>query len=76
MFDVGAHFGETVRLFNKNLNIKKIYSFEASPKKFSDVTKNISEYDVKKIEIHNYGIGDKISNNFINQAFGIILIHN
>ena len=68
MFDVGAHFGETVRLFNKNLNIKKIYSFEASPKNFQMLQKNISEYDVKKIEIHNYGIGDKISNNFINQA--------
>ena len=30
--------------------------------------KNLSKYDVKKTEIHNYGIGDKISNNFINQA--------
>ena len=30
IFDVGAHFGETVLKFNKNLKIKKIYSFEAS----------------------------------------------
>ena len=30
-FDIGAHKGESINLFLKNLNIKKIYSFESSP---------------------------------------------
>ena len=27
IFDVGAHYGESIKLFNKELKIKKIYSF-------------------------------------------------
>ena len=32
--DVGAHHGETIDLFSKNFSIKKLISFEASPKSF------------------------------------------
>ena len=34
-FDVGAHKGESIKLFNKNFKIKKFYSFEASPINFN-----------------------------------------
>ena len=30
-FDIGAHEGESIILFSKHFNIKKIYSFEPSP---------------------------------------------
>ena len=29
LFDIGAHNGETIKLFLKNFNIEKIFSFEA-----------------------------------------------
>ncbi len=68
VFDVGAHYGETIKLFNKKLNIKKIYSFEASPKNYQILQKNISKYTSKKIEIYNYGIGRDLSKSYINQT--------
>ena len=34
LFDVGAHKGESINLFLKNLKIKEIFSFEASPINF------------------------------------------
>tara|TARA_Y100000590_G_C15705521_1_gene1008426 strand:+ start:1797 stop:2528 length:732 start_codon:yes stop_codon:yes gene_type:complete len=68
VFDVGAHYGETIKLFNKKLNIKKIYSFEASPKNYQILQKNISKFTSKKIEIYNYGIGRELSKSYINQT--------
>ena len=50
VFDVGAHYGETIKLFHKKLNIKKIYSFEASSKNYQKLQKNISKYNLKKIK--------------------------
>ena len=67
VFDVGAHYGETIKLFNKELNIKKIYSFEASSKNYKILKKNIFKYDQKKVETLNYGIGNKITKSYINQ---------
>ena len=37
--DVGAHYGETIKILKKNFNIKKIYSFEASPINFNILEK-------------------------------------
>ena len=34
LFDVGGHKGESINLFLKNMTIKKIISFEASPLNF------------------------------------------
>ena len=68
VFDVGAHHGETIKLFYKKFKLKKIYSFEASPKNFKILKKNVSKYDLNKVEIHNFGIGDKVSKNYINQT--------
>jgi FkbM family methyltransferase len=68
VFDVGAHYGETIKLFDKKLKLKKIYSFEASPKNYQILKNKISKYDFRKVEIFNYGIGEKISESFINQT--------
>ncbi len=68
VFDVGAHYGETIKLFLKNLNIEKIYSFEASPQNFQILKKKIYKIQSDKVEVYNYGLGEKISNNFINQT--------
>ena len=68
VFDVGAHYGETINLFYKKLNLEKIYSFEASPKNFKILKKNTIKYPSDKVEIYNYGMGDKISKSFINQT--------
>lgn len=67
VFDIGAHHGETIKLFIKKLNIKKIYSFEASPKNFFIMKENTKIYK-KKVEIHNFGLGDKILNTYIHQT--------
>ena len=51
IFDVGAHHGETIRLFHKKLKMKKIYSFEPSPKNFEILDKNICKFDKNNFEI-------------------------
>ena len=68
VFDVGAHYGETVKLFFNKLKLKKIYSFEASPENFKILKKNTSKYHKDKVEIYNFGMGDKISKDYINQT--------
>ena len=39
IFDVGSHFGETVKLFYKNFKIGKIHCFEDSPLNFNILKK-------------------------------------
>ena len=68
IFDVGAHHGETIKLFLDKLNVKKIYSFEASPLNFKVLKKNSSKYQNDKVKIYNSGLGEKISTDFINQT--------
>ncbi len=68
VFDVGAHFGETIKLFLNKTNLKKIYSFEASPQNFKTLKQDISNKKIANVEIHNLGIGDKIEKNYINQT--------
>ena len=68
VFDIGAHYGETIKLFFKKLNLKKIYSFEASPKNFKILSRNVSKYNSDKLEIHNFGIGREMSKKYINQT--------
>ena len=55
--DVGAHHGETIKLFNKAFIIERILAFEPSQKNFeilSEKNKNI-----KNLEILNIGLGEK-----------------
>ena len=68
IFDVGAHYGETIKLFLKELNIKKIYSFEASPVNFAVLEKKTSKYKTGLVEIFNSGLGEKISSDYIHQT--------
>ena len=68
VFDVGAHYGETIRLFSKKLKIDKIYSFEASPQNFQVLKRRITKNLLDKVEIYNLGLGDKSSKSYINQT--------
>ena len=42
VFDIGAHYGETIKLFSNKMDLEKIYSFEASPQNFQIL--NFSEF--------------------------------
>ena len=68
VFDIGAHHGETVKVFLKKLKIKKIYSFEASPLNFKILSKKTNKYSKEKVEIFDYGMGDTLSESYINQT--------
>lgn len=68
VIDVGAHNGETIKIFEKKLNFKKIYSFEASPQNFKNLSKNFLNAPSSKVEIYNYAIGDKTCNAYLNQT--------
>ena len=62
-FDVGAHRGETIKLFTKNFKIEKIYSFEPSKINFDYLLKNSlkSSETNKNVQIitENFAFGDK-----------------
>jgi FkbM family methyltransferase len=68
IFDVGAHYGESIKLFLKKLSIDKIYSFEASPQNFKILKKNICNIQSNKVKIFNFGLGEDNSDSFINQT--------
>ena len=59
LFDVGAHYGETIKLFNTEFNINNIYAFEPSYKNFKILEKKTSNTNNTNLEIYNYGIGEK-----------------
>ena len=65
--DVGAHFGETIKKLKKNFNIKKIYSFEASPINFNILEKNFPD-NLLDVEIYNIALGAHSSESYINQT--------
>ena len=67
LIDVGAHHGETIKIFKNNFEIKKIYSFEASPINFKILQKNFSNNFIN-VEIYNYGLGESVSDSYINQT--------
>ena len=66
LIDVGAHKGESIKLFSKNFVIKKIISFEASPINFEYLKKKIKDnkqgYNNTEIVLENTALGaeDKI----------------
>ena len=59
-FDVGAHKGETLKLFSNNFNIREFYCFEPSPINFEYLKKKNFK-NIKNIKIFNFGLGDKES---------------
>ena len=68
IFDVGAHYGETIELFQKKIHCKKIYSFEASSSNFKKLENNFKNNYSSNIEIFNYAIGEKEKETYINQT--------
>ena len=66
LIDIGAHKGESIKLFSKNFIIKKIISFEASPINFEYLKKKIKDnkqgYNNTEIVLENTALGaeDKI----------------
>ncbi len=58
IFDIGAHKGETLEIFLKNFEIKKIYCFEPNQKIFNNLENN-KKFKDKKISFFNFGFGDK-----------------
>ena len=65
-FDVGAHKGESVQFFSNNLEIKKIFSFEASPKNFKNLEKKYK--DRKNLIIENIALSSSISEKNFHQC--------
>tara|TARA_B110000483_G_scaffold152623_1_gene181544 strand:- start:2364 stop:3092 length:729 start_codon:yes stop_codon:yes gene_type:complete len=63
LFDVGAHKGESINLFLKELIVKKIISFEASTINFEFLKKNKEHYFKKfpntEILIENIALGSE-----------------
>ncbi len=54
LFDIGAHKGESIDFFSRNLNIKKIYSFEASSENFETLKRkynNNENYIIENIAL-------------------------
>jgi len=69
IFDVGSHLGETVELFSRNFNIKKIHCFEASNLNFIKLKDKLVKNKLMDIcVINNVGIGDIEGKNFLNQT--------
>tara|TARA_B100002051_G_C16663109_1_gene600218 strand:+ start:107 stop:832 length:726 start_codon:yes stop_codon:yes gene_type:complete len=69
LIDVGAHNGETVKLFRSNFKINKIYSFEASLNNFKILEKNIEKFKLNNfVNIYNLAIGQKDEKGFLNET--------
>ena len=66
LIDIGAHKGESIKIFSKNFIIKKIISFEASPINYKylkkEIEKNEKAYSNTEIVLENTALGaeDKI----------------
>jgi len=58
VIDVGAHLGETINLFSKNLNIKKMICYEASKINFNKLAKSKNSKDLNII-INNIALGSE-----------------
>ena len=69
IFDIGSHYGETIRLFYKNFKIKEFHCFEASPLNFKILFKNVKKFNFKiNYKLNNLGVGSSNTNTFINQT--------
>ncbi len=63
--DIGAHQGESIKLFSKNFKINKIYSFEPSPISYQILQKNIKNFknnSYTEIIAENIALGNSNEN--------------
>ena len=58
LIDVGAHHGETIKLFNEKLKINNIFAFEPSYKNFKILEKKTKNITGSNLNIYNYGLGE------------------
>ena len=70
IIDIGAHKGESVKIFFKYFNVKKIICYEASKNNFKALKKFIKNFKVNKskIELYNLGIGSFKTTKQFNQT--------
>ena len=70
-FDVGAHEGESIKIFSKNFTISKIYSFEPSPINFLKLKKKVNLFSKNfknlKIYVENVGLGNEKKKIYLKQ---------
>ena len=66
IFDVGAHNGESILLFNKNFNFFKVYTFEPLQTNFLKLKINTKKIEEKIIYL-NCALGDKKENRTIKE---------
>ncbi len=57
MIDVGAHHGETIKLFNKEFNINSIISFEPNIKSYNKLLKK--NYNLQNLITYNLALGEE-----------------
>jgi len=68
-FDVGAHHGETIKIYTKNFDIKNMYCFEASSTNFLNLKKKINRIKFKETNLilENYALGANKANTQMKQ---------
>jgi len=68
-FDVGAHHGETIKIYTKNFDIKNMYCFEASSINFLNLKKKINRIKFKETNLilENYALGANKANTQMKQ---------
>jgi len=69
VIDVGAHHGESVKLFVKNFKTKNIFSFEPSLENFQRLSDNVRFLIKKKkinFHVYNLGLGKKEETSYLN----------
>ena len=54
--DVGAHHGESIKLFSKYFKIQKVLAFEPSIENFNVLKKKTRSY--KNLKLYNIALGD------------------
>ena len=59
LIDIGAHKGETIKVFLKNFNIDRILSFEANTKIFEALNNKLINEKLTNVTLINSGIGDQ-----------------
>jgi FkbM family methyltransferase len=70
LFDVGSHYGETIKLFSKEFAIEQFHCFEASPINFDKLKKNIENLNFKnEYCLNNIGLSYDVGEGFINQTY-------
>ena len=59
IFDVGAHKGETLKIFINNFDIERILCFEPNKSVFNILVKRFSDLKNKGVTLLNYGLSNK-----------------